>query len=102
MNPGPSGCTYLNEWEDQAHGEVGEPVDAAPHHVGGWPGGLQEDLGDEQRGDGALWVQRGGRGRAVCPEDVASPQTPWGPCCGLGPEAPGPQEERCVSRALVL
>jgi hypothetical protein len=46
------GCTHLNERKDQAHGEVGEPVDTATHHEGGWPGGLQEDLSDEQSGDG--------------------------------------------------
>lgn len=59
MIQGPRGHTYLNEGEEQAHGEVGEPVDAAPHHEGGWPGGLQEDLGDEQRGDGTLGGKRG-------------------------------------------
>lgn len=56
---GPPGPTHLNEREDQAHGEVGKPVDTATHHEGRRPGGLQEDLRDEQRGDGTL----GGRVR---------------------------------------
>ena len=43
---------HLDEWEDQAHSEVREPVNSTRHHVGSWPGGLQEDLGDEQCGDG--------------------------------------------------
>lgn len=49
---GASGPTHLNEREDEPHGEVREPVDAASNHVGGWPGGLQEDLSDEQSRDG--------------------------------------------------
>lgn len=49
---GALGPTHLNEWEDEPHGEVREPVDAASDHVGGWPGGLQEDLSDEQGRDG--------------------------------------------------
>lgn len=49
---GALGPTHLNEWEDETHDEVREPVDAASDHVGGRPGGLQEDLGDEQGRDG--------------------------------------------------
>lgn len=49
---GALGPTHLNEWEDEPHGEVREPVDTASDHVGGWPGGLQEDLSDEQGRDG--------------------------------------------------
>ena len=44
---------HLNEGEDEPHSEVREPVDTASDHVGGWPGGLQEDLSDEQGRDGA-------------------------------------------------
>lgn len=76
-------------------------MDAAPHHEGGRPGGLQEDLGDEQRGDGTwgegeagLFSLRAERGRqrslpelllcAGCPGPVAqqgsdSRQDSW-PC----------------------
>ena len=50
---GALGATHLNEGEDEPHSEVREPVDTASDHVGGWPGGLQEDLSDEQGRDGA-------------------------------------------------
>lgn len=49
---GALGATHLNEGEDEPHSEVREPVDTPSDHVGGWPGGLQEDLSDEQGRDG--------------------------------------------------
>lgn len=90
---GPLGGTYLNEWEDQAHSEVGEPVDTAPHHVGGRPGGLQEDLGDEQCGD-RTW---GRRGRAVFPAGRASPQRVLEALPMQGSRGIRPKVEQCAS-----
>lgn len=86
---GPQGHTYLNEGEEQAHGEVGEPVDTASHHEGRRPGGLQEDLGDEQRRDGAL----GKEGQLYSLEAEQAHQGCWSPCC-----VQEPGQEQCVSR----
>lgn len=63
----------MNEGEEQAHGEVGEPVHAAAHHEGRGPRGLQEDLRDEQRGDGAWGERELYSPRRSCPARVPEP-----------------------------
>ena len=40
----------LEEGEDEAHGEVGDPVEGAPHDVGGGPVGLLEELRRHEEG----------------------------------------------------
>ena len=84
----------MDEWEDQAHSEVREPVNSTRHHVGSWPGGLQEDLGDEQCGDGT-W---GGTGIADFSVGQASPPRVLEPCPCKVPEASGSRQSKCVSR----
>lgn len=83
---GPPGRTYLDEGEDQAHGEVGQPVHASPHHEGRRPGGLQEDLGDEQRGDGTWGRGRVGEEEQLPPLEAAKPpKGPGAPAVSGGP-----------------
>lgn len=55
-------------------------MDAAPHHECGRPGGLQEGLSDEQRGDGTL-----GEGE----EALSSRKDPTGPAAPSGEGALG-------------
>lgn len=42
---------YLQEGEDEADGEVAEPVERAPHNVGSWAVRLHEELGCHQEWD---------------------------------------------------
>lgn len=42
---------YLQEGEDEADGEVAEPVERAPHNVGSGAVGLHEELSCHQEGD---------------------------------------------------
>ena len=43
--------SHLNEWEEEANGEVGEPVDGAHHGKGSWPLGLLEELAGQDEGN---------------------------------------------------
>lgn len=79
--PGPvkaeAGHAHLDEGEDEAHREVGQPVDCAPHHEGGRTGGLQEGLSDNQWGDGT-YIGKGGLFSGT-----QSPSPMWGAlACG--------------------
>lgn len=44
-------AAYLQEGEDEAHGEVGQPVEGPSHDVGGRPVGLLEELCCDQEGN---------------------------------------------------
>ena len=69
-------------------------MNSTRHHVGSWPGGLQEDLGDEQCGDGT-W---GGTGIADFSVGQTSPPQVLEPCPCKVPEASGSRQSKYVSR----
>lgn len=69
-------------------------MDAAPHHEGGRPGGLQEDLGDEQRGDGTCGDRAGEEAERSSPEAEQAHRRPRSPCRVRWPEALGPKGQR--------
>lgn len=52
--------TLLNEWEEEADGEVGEPVDGAHHCKGSWPLGLLEELAGQDEGNATWPAAEGG------------------------------------------
>jgi hypothetical protein len=45
--------SYLNEWEEEANSEVGQPVDSARNHEGCWPLRLLEELSSQDEWDAA-------------------------------------------------
>lgn len=49
----------LDEGEEEAHGEVGEPVDGASYDEGRRPLGLLEELAGQDKGDAACRENRG-------------------------------------------
>lgn len=57
MGEGP-GQSYLDEREEQPHGEVGEPVDGARHDEGRRPLRLLEELAGQDEGDAACRQSR--------------------------------------------
>lgn len=63
---------YLQEGEDEANGEVAEPVEGAPDDVGGWAMRLHEELSCHQKGDTGC----SGRGQMEGKGDRL-PQAPW-------------------------
>lgn len=79
-------------------------MDASPDHEGRRPGGLQEDLSDEQRGDGTLGEEEAELFSLRAEQGL---QGSWSPCCVRGAlgvwssmgvtaaRTPGLVEKRC-------
>jgi len=79
--PAPPGW-YLQEGEDEADGEVAEPVEGPPHDVGSRAMRLCEELCCHQEGDTGC----GGRGQVEGMGD----RLPWAPLGSTGPACLSP------------
>lgn len=84
---------YLDEGEDEAHDEVGEPVDRARHDEGRRPLGLLEELAGQDKGDAACRESRGA--------ELVTPRRR--PCCQPPSHVAGQvagEPSACVSSGL--